>query len=105
MDSLAQQQQSPAEFLAAVEILSIFTADELDKLAAAIETRNHAFGDTICKAGDAADGLYIIRSGSVRVFSEEHGKETSMGVRKTGEVFAELAMLRSYCTSCPHVRR
>ncbi len=96
MDSLAQQQQSPAEFLAAVEILSIFTADELDKLAAAIETRNHAFGDTICKAGDAADGLYIIRSGSVRVFSEEHGKETSMGVRKTGEVFAELAMLRSY---------
>lgn len=96
MDSLAQQQQSPAEFLAAVEILSIFTAEELDKLAAAIETRNYAFGDTICKAGDAADGLYIIRTGSVRVFSEEHGKETSMGVRKTGEVFAELAMLRSY---------
>ena len=96
MDSLAQQQQSPAEFLAAVEILSIFTAEELDKLAAAIETRNYAFGDTICKAGDAADGLYIIRAGSVRVFSEEHGKETSMGVRKTGEVFAELAMLRSY---------
>lgn len=96
MDSLAQQQQSPAEFLAAVEILSIFTAEELDRLAAAIETRNYAFGDTICKAGDAADGLYIIRAGSVRVFSEEHGKETSMGVRKTGEVFAELAMLRSY---------
>ena len=95
MDSLAQQQQSPAEFLAAVEILSIFTAEELDKLAAAIEMRNYAFGDTICKAGDAADGLYIIRTGSVRVFSEEHGKETSMGVRKTGEVFAELAMLRS----------
>ena len=96
MDSLAQQQQSPAEFLAAVEILSVFTAEELDKLAAAIETRNYAFGDTICKAGDAADGLYIIRSGSVRVFGEEHGKETSMGVRKTGEVFAEIAMLRSY---------
>jgi ATP-binding cassette subfamily B protein len=96
MDSLAQQQQSPAEFLAAVEILSVFTAEELDKLAAAIETRSYAFGDTICKAGDPADGLYIIRSGSVRVFSEEHGKETSMGVRKTGEVFAEIAMLRSY---------
>jgi ATP-binding cassette subfamily B protein len=96
MESLAQQQQSPAEFLAAVEILSIFTAEELERLASAIEIRSYAFGDTVCKAGDAADGLYIVRTGSVRVFSEEHGKETSMGVRKTGEVFAEIAMLRSY---------
>jgi ATP-binding cassette subfamily B protein len=96
MDSVAQQQQSPAEFLAAVEILSVFTAEELEQLAAAIETRAYAFGDTICSAGDAADGLYVIRTGSVRVFSEEHGKETSMGVRKAGEVFAEIAMLRSY---------
>lgn len=96
MDSLAQQQQSPAAFLAAVEILSVFTAEELERLAAALETRSYAFGDTICKAGDPADGLYVVRSGSVRVFSEEHGKETSMGVRKAGEVFAEIAMLRSY---------
>ena len=96
MDSVAKQEQSPAEFLAAVEILSVFTAEELETLAAAIETRAYAFGDTICSAGDAADGLYVIRSGSVRVFSEEHGKETSMGVRKAGEVFAEIAMLRSY---------
>jgi ATP-binding cassette subfamily B protein len=96
MESLAQQQQSPAEFLAAVEILSVFTAEELERLAAAIETRTYAFGDTICNAGDAADGLFVIRAGSVRVFSEENGKETSMGVRKSGEVFAEIAMLRSY---------
>ncbi|MGO4477787.1 peptidase domain-containing ABC transporter [Massilia sp. 2TAF26] len=96
MDSVAKQEQSPAEFLAAVEILSVFTAEELETLAAAIETRAYAFGDTICSAGDAADGLVVIRSGSVRMFSEEHGKETSMGVRKAGEVFAEIAMLRSY---------
>jgi ATP-binding cassette subfamily B protein len=96
MDSLAQQQQSPATFLADVEILSVFTAEDLEQLAAAIDIRAYGFGDTICNAGDAADGLFVIRSGSVRVFSEEHGKETSMGVRKAGEVFAEIAMLRSY---------
>jgi ATP-binding cassette subfamily B protein len=95
MDSLAQQHQSPAEFLATVEILSIFTAEELESLADAVETRAYAFGDTICNAGETADGLYVIRAGSVRVFSEEHGKEISMGVRKAGEVFAEMAMLRS----------
>jgi ATP-binding cassette subfamily B protein len=96
MDSLAQKQQSPAEFLSAVEILSVFPADELEHLAAAIETRFYAFGDTVCNAGEPADGLFVIKSGSVRVFSEEHGKEISMGVRKSGEVFAEIAMLRSY---------
>jgi subfamily B ATP-binding cassette protein HlyB/CyaB len=96
MDSLAPKQQTPAEFLSSVEILSVFTAEELAELAGAIETRSFAFGDTVCTAGEPAEGLYVIHSGSVRVFSEEHGKEISMGVRKSGEVFAEIAMLRSY---------
>jgi subfamily B ATP-binding cassette protein HlyB/CyaB len=95
MDSLAQQQSS-ADFLSSVEILSVFTRDQLERLAAAIETRFYAFGDSVCTAGEPADGLYVIKSGSVRVFSEEHGKEVSLGVRKAGEVFAEIAMLRSY---------
>jgi ATP-binding cassette subfamily B protein len=95
MDSLAQQ-QSPADFLASVEILSAFTRDEQERLAAAIEPRFFAFGDSVCNAGEPADGLYVVKSGSVRVFSEENGKEVSMGVRKAGEVFAEIAMLRSY---------
>jgi len=96
MDSSAQQRQSSAAFLAGVEILSVFTPDELEELAAAIEVRTYAFGDGICRAGEPAEGLYVIKSGSVRVFSEEHGKETSMGVRKAGEVFAEIAILRAH---------
>jgi ATP-binding cassette subfamily B protein len=88
------QQQLPAEFLSTVEILSPFTRDELERMAEAAEVRFHAFGDTICKAGEPADGLYIVRSGSVRVFSDENGKEVSTGVRKAGEAFGEIAMLR-----------
>ncbi len=95
MDAIAQQ-QTPADFLSTVEILSVFTRDELERLAAAIESRFFAFGDSVCNAGDPAEGLFVIKSGSVRVFSEEHGKEISMGVRKAGEVFAEIAMLRSF---------
>jgi subfamily B ATP-binding cassette protein HlyB/CyaB len=67
MDSLAQAGQSSAAFLATVDILSVFTPEEREQLAAAIQTRSYAFGDTICHAGDAADGLYIIKSGSVRM--------------------------------------
>lgn len=96
MESSTQQRQSATAFLASVEILSCFTEEELDQLAQALEKRTFAFGDSVCSAGDAAEGLYVVKSGSVRVFSEEHGKETSMGVRKAGEVFAEVAMLRPW---------
>jgi ATP-binding cassette subfamily B protein len=86
--------QSPAEFLSSVDILSPFTGEDLEHLADAVQVRHYAFGDTICKAGEPAEGLYVIKSGSVRVFSEEHGKEISIGVRKAGEVFGDIAMLR-----------
>jgi ATP-binding cassette subfamily B protein len=90
----SSQQQSPAEFLSSVEILSPFTHEELERLAGAAQVRSYAFGDTICKAGEPAEGLYVVRSGSVRVFSSEHGKEISIGVRKAGEAFGDIAMLR-----------
>ncbi|SPC13516.1 peptidase domain-containing ABC transporter [Cupriavidus oxalaticus] len=85
-----------ATFLAGVEILSVLTPEELARLADAAQVLTFGFGDTVCNAGDAAPGLFIVKSGSVRVFNEEHGKEISMGVRKAGEVFADIALLREY---------
>jgi ATP-binding cassette subfamily B protein len=49
----------------------------------------------VCNAGEPADGLWVIKSGAVRVFTEERDKEISMGVRKERDVLAEIAMLRS----------
>jgi subfamily B ATP-binding cassette protein HlyB/CyaB len=95
MDAPAKE-QSLADFLASVEILSPFTRDEIEQLAEHTESRFFGFGDTVCNAGEAAEGLYVLRSGAVRIFAEEQGKEISMGVRKEREVFAELAMLRDY---------
>ncbi len=85
---------SHAELLASAELFSAFTRDELEHLAAGAQSRRLGFGDTVCNAGDAAEGLFVVKSGSIRVFTEEAGKEISMGVRKAGEVFAEIAMLR-----------
>ena len=84
------------DFLSSVEIFSAFRRDELEALAGHAEVRRYDFGDTVYNAGDPGDGLYVIRSGAVRIFTEEQGKEISMGVRKEGEVFAEIAMLRDY---------
>lgn len=85
-----------AGFLASVEILSPFSPAELETLAEHAQLRTFVFGETVCSAGDPVDGLFIVRAGSVRLFIEEQGKETSLGVRKAGGVFAEIAMLREY---------
>lgn len=95
MDAVANS-QSLADFLSSVEILSPFARDELERLAGEAQSRFYSFGDTVCNAGEAADGLLVIKSGSVRIFAEEQGKEISMGVRKEREVVAEMAMLRDY---------
>ncbi|BDB24979.1 peptidase domain-containing ABC transporter [Cupriavidus sp. P-10] len=93
---MAEGGSALAVFLASVEILSVLTPEELARLADAAQVLTFGFGDTVCNAGDAAPGLFIVKSGSVRVFNEEHGKEISMGVRKAGEVFADIALLREY---------
>lgn len=89
-------EESLPDFLGTVEILSAFSAPELAQLAAASESRFFKFGDSVCNAGVRDDGLYIVKAGAVRIFTEENGKEISVGLRKVGDVFAELAMLREY---------
>ncbi|MDH5539364.1 MAG: cysteine peptidase family C39 domain-containing protein, partial [Rhizobacter sp.] len=85
-----------ADFLASVELFSALTRADLARLAEAAQPRLLAFGESVCKAGDVAEGLFIIRSGSVRVFADEGGKEVSLGVRKAGEVVGEMALLRNH---------
>jgi ATP-binding cassette subfamily B protein len=92
----APKLESLADFLSSVEILSPFARDEIERLAEHAESRFFSFGETVCNAGEPAEGLFVIKIGSVRVFIDEHGKEISMGVRKAGEVFAEIAMLREH---------
>ena len=82
------------EFLSNLEILSCFDRPALNRIAAAGEKRFYKFGEAIANAGDKAKGIYCIKTGAARLFIEENGKETSQGVRKAGEVFSEIGMLR-----------
>jgi subfamily B ATP-binding cassette protein HlyB/CyaB len=84
------------DFLSSVEIFSGFAREDLERLAEHTESRSFVFGETVCNAGEPAEGLFVIKSGSVRIFTEERGKEVSMGTRKERDVFAEIAMLRDY---------
>ena len=85
-----------AGFLASVEIFSAFSPQELQQLAMLVDSRWYDFGDTVFDAGQKGTGLYIIRSGTVRMFSDDNGKEISVGVRKAGDVLAEIGALREH---------
>src|SRR5215470_17389627 len=91
-----QETQSRVEFLATVDLLSALTRTAIERLAQSAESRQLAFGDTVCTAGEAATGLIIVKTGSIRVFVSDGEKETSLGVRKAGEVFGEMVILREY---------
>ncbi|RYF14807.1 MAG: ATP-binding cassette domain-containing protein [Comamonadaceae bacterium] len=95
MDTRAADQPQ-ADFLATIDLFSTFTRADIDRIAESAQPRFFAFGDTVCTAGEMADGLLVVKSGAIRVFAEEDGKEVSQGVRKTGDVLAEMVMLREY---------
>ena len=91
---LTPETQSLAEFLASVDMLAALTPVEIERLAQSTESRLLAFGDSVCTAGEVAEGLFIVRSGSIRVFAADEEKEISLGSRGAGEVFGEMVMLR-----------
>ena len=88
--------QARVEFLASVDLLSALTRTAIETLANSAQSRLLAFGDNVCTAGEVAGGLSIVKSGSIRVFASDGEKETSLGLRKAGEVLGEMAILREY---------
>ena len=84
------------EFLAQVEFLSAFTDAEREQIAQRLEVRHLDMGEAIAEAGAVAGHVFLVRKGSVRLFTEDGGKESSIGLRKAGDVIAEIAALREH---------
>ena len=84
------------ETLAGIELLAPIGRDDLEYLAERAEIQAHDLGDTIFTAGEPGLGLYIVKSGTVRLLATESGKDISIGIRRAGELLAETAALRNY---------
>lgn len=82
------------EFLRDVEVFSSFTDEELEYLAEHAESRCYELGSAILNEGDRSKGLYVIKSGRVRSFVRNGGKERSVSVHKAGETFGEISVLK-----------
>jgi Fe-S-cluster-containing hydrogenase component 2/thioredoxin reductase len=67
--------------------------EELDGLAAATRSLTFASGDTLYREGDSADGLYLIRSGSVTISRQQKGKEVVQAFVTAGHTVGEMELI------------
>jgi CRP-like cAMP-binding protein/Fe-S-cluster-containing hydrogenase component 2 len=67
--------------------------DELNHLVHEAQFKRYAAGDTLFHEGDKADGLYMIRRGSVTVSRTVAGKEVVLAYVSAGNYIGEMALV------------
>ena len=80
--------------LAGLPLLGGLPADQLDALARLARIERFATGATIFRKGDVGHGLLAVLEGRVQIgVLGGDGREVTLNVIKTGEVFGEIALL------------
>ncbi|MCX7628288.1 MAG: cyclic nucleotide-binding domain-containing protein [Methylophilaceae bacterium] len=69
------------------------SAAELDYLVRNAKFRQYAAGEVIWHQGDKADGLYLVRSGSVAISRLIGGREVVLSYVSAGNYFGEMALI------------
>lgn len=83
-----------AESLSRVALFKRLEPAELETLAEAVEQVNYKAGETIFNENDKGDALYVVDSGSVRLWVlDEDVKPVTLAELGPGEFFGELAVL------------
>src|SRR5258708_37912630 len=83
-----------AESLSRVPLFKRLTPDELEKLAEEVDQVHYKAGEVIFNERDKGDALYVVETGSVRIWvMDEDVKPVTLAELKPGEFFGELAVL------------
>ena len=83
-----------AESLSQVPLFKRLEPHELEKLAEEVDQVNYKAGDIIFNEHDRGDALYVVETGSVRIWVwDEDVQEVTLAELKPGEFFGELAVL------------
>jgi CRP/FNR family transcriptional regulator, cyclic AMP receptor protein len=83
-----------AESLAHVSLFRRLEPDELERLATRVEHVTFAPGESIFMENDKGDALYVVDSGSVRIWVlDNDANPVTLAELKTGDFFGELAVL------------
>src|SRR5437667_3093079 len=83
-----------AESLSRITLFRRLTPEELEQLAQEVDQVEFKANETIFNEQDKGDALYVVDSGSVRIWVlDEDVKEVTLTELKPGEFFGELAVL------------
>ena len=77
------------------QIAPFVSEADLGEMVAGATIKNYAAGQTIFKEGDEADGLHLIRRGSVTISRVLGGKEVVLSYVVAGNYIGEMALLSS----------
>jgi CRP/FNR family cyclic AMP-dependent transcriptional regulator len=90
LNKLSEEAQS----LARVPLFKRLEPHELEHLAEDVDQVNYPAGETIFNEHDLGDGLYVVETGSVRIWvMDEDVNEVTLAELKPGDFFGELAVL------------
>ncbi|HLZ55868.1 MAG TPA: cyclic nucleotide-binding domain-containing protein [Ktedonosporobacter sp.] len=83
------------ETLAHVDLFSTLDKKELQVLAKSCQERSYSAGTTIVTQGDSGVGLYVLRSGKVRITQAQNPDraEEELGTVSAVDVLGEMALL------------
>lgn len=79
-------------FLKQVPLFSSIPKSQIQKIARCFKVLKYHKNDIIYKQGDSSDSMYIIRTGSVKVFSESGQKSAELELNR-GDFFGEMALI------------
>ncbi len=83
------------DILARVDLFSTLNKKELQALAKSCHERSYAAGTTLFSQDDSGAGLYIIKSGKVKIMQavDLDRPEVELATAGPGEVFGEMSLL------------
>jgi uncharacterized membrane protein len=83
-----------AQSLARIPLFKRLEPHELEHLAEDVDQVNYKAGETIFNEHDLGDGLYVVETGSVRIWvMDEDVQDVTLAELKPGDFFGELAVL------------
>ncbi|THF84462.1 Crp/Fnr family transcriptional regulator [Cohnella fermenti] len=71
------------------------TDEHLAEIAELCGTSEYAKGESIFFEGDEGDGLYLILSGVVQIYQDNHTRDVILSIFREGDFFGEMALLQN----------
>ncbi|QTA80596.1 Leukotoxin translocation ATP-binding protein [Desulfonema limicola] len=84
------------QFISETYAFSGFSPEDIEYITAGCQVKSYDLGDDIIKAGEFSPGLWLVRSGKVRMFTQKGKKEISTGICGIGDTFEEISIFKEH---------